>query len=65
MDEAAGLFERMIVVDPENADAHANLGLTLTARGARNRAALAFREALRLDPDHAGARGGLADIGTP
>ena len=39
MDEAARHFERLIAVDPENADAHANLGFALAAAGARARAA--------------------------
>lgn len=44
------------------AQAHANLAFVLTAQGKREEAALGYREALRLDPDLALARGALARL---
>lgn len=56
-------FERLIATEPENADAHANLGVVLMARGERSAAAREFGEALRIDPNHARAQEGLRPTG--
>ena len=60
--EATRHFEQVVAVDPDDADARANLAFALAAAGERERAALAFREALRIQGDHEGARAGLQDL---
>ena len=62
MPDAARTFDRLTAIDPDNAEAHTNLGAVLLAQGARERAAQEFRAALEISPDHARARDGLRQL---
>jgi Flp pilus assembly protein TadD len=42
--------------EPDNAEAHGNLGQALAALGQRDEAIAHFKEALRLNPNHRDAR---------
>ena len=57
--EALPHFERAVELQPEDADLRHALGRALLALGRREAAIAQFREALRLNPNHAGAREGL------
>ena len=57
--EAAAQLDRVLEIDPDNSDAHANLGTVLVARGDFTRASREFRAALRMDPRHPAALRGL------
>lgn len=54
--EAEAAFRMAIKLDPANADAHINLGGILHTQGMDTEAIQLYREALRLNPDHAIAR---------
>ncbi|PYQ97833.1 MAG: hypothetical protein DMF96_13040 [Acidobacteria bacterium] len=60
--EAARQFEHLAAIEPDNADAHTNLGVVFLTEGARDLAAREFRAALQLSPDHALAREGLRKV---
>jgi Flp pilus assembly protein TadD len=50
---------------PDDVDAHFELGSVLAQNGRRDEAAVHFREALRLRPDHALAREALQKLDAP
>jgi tetratricopeptide (TPR) repeat protein len=54
-------LEAQLARDPLDPDTHANRGWQLLEEGNTKRATLAFREALRLDPEHEWAREGLVE----
>ena len=54
-------LRREIQQDPGNADAHYRLGQALQRQGQETAARQEFREALRLEPQHAGARRSLEE----
>ncbi len=58
--EAEEAYRAAIDLQPDLPDTHADLGRLYLLRGDARRAEAAFREALRCDPAHAGAREGLA-----
>ena len=53
------LCERIQEFDPDNADAHTNLGAVFLTQGSHDLADREFRAALQLNPDHLLAREGL------
>lgn len=55
-------LQQVIAVQPENADAHLQLGLALLALNRLDDAGQAFRRTLEISPDYADARIGLARI---
>jgi YaiO family outer membrane protein len=59
---AAALLRQLIVSEPENADAHLQLGYSLLALGRLDEAEASFRQTLALAPDYADARIGLARV---
>jgi YaiO family outer membrane protein len=59
---AVELLRRLLVAEPENADAHLQLGLSLLALGRLEEAEAAFRRTLAIAPDYADARIGLARV---
>jgi Flp pilus assembly protein TadD len=58
-DEAIRHLEQSLRLNPNNADAHNELGALLANRGEIAEAIPHFEQALRLDPNHAGARENL------
>jgi predicted O-linked N-acetylglucosamine transferase (SPINDLY family) len=52
LDQAVDYYERALVLGPDNADAHNNLGLVLAAQGKLDQAVAHFERALALDPDY-------------
>jgi Flp pilus assembly protein TadD len=54
--EAIAHFRRVLEINPQNADAHLNLGVALRLSGQRAAALDSVTEALRLRPDSEGAR---------
>jgi tetratricopeptide (TPR) repeat protein len=59
---AAQLFVEALRFDPQNAEAHYNLGLVRMKWGDMAAASSSFREVLRIDPGHAAAQHRLASI---
>ncbi|HEX9932473.1 MAG TPA: tetratricopeptide repeat protein, partial [Allosphingosinicella sp.] len=59
---AADLLARVAAAEPDNSDAHLQLGLALLALGRLDEAEAAFGETLRLAPDYSDARLGLARV---
>jgi Flp pilus assembly protein TadD len=59
---AAATFERLIATDPDNADAHSNLGAIYLTEGANALAEREFRAALEINPAHALARQGIQKL---
>jgi tetratricopeptide (TPR) repeat protein/predicted Ser/Thr protein kinase len=57
---AMEMEKRALSIDPELADAHSWLGVTLLSLGKTDEAIAEIREALRLEPDNAQAHQGLA-----
>ena len=55
-------LEKALALDPNSADAHANLGMVYLAAGERDRARAHLETALRLDPRSQTARLGLARL---
>ncbi len=49
-DQASGEFKAILALDPDNVEAHANLGVLLTFRGAYDRAIPELRRAFELRP---------------
>lgn len=60
-DESLGASRRMLASDPHSADGHSALGWTLLWAGDHQQARGHFRESLRIDPSHPGARAGLLE----
>jgi tetratricopeptide (TPR) repeat protein len=63
--EAMGAYRSVIEVEPQSADAWANLGRALAALGRRPEAKSALERALAIDAGHAGAHEVLRSIGEP
>jgi Tfp pilus assembly protein PilF len=61
--QAVRELEQLLQIDPDNADAHTNLGVVFASQGQQERAAREFAEALRLNPGQAKAREGLRLLG--
>ena len=61
-DEAIGLIERSLELEPERADWHSNLGIVLQDRLRLDDAAAAYRRAIVLDPSHANAHSNLGVV---
>jgi YaiO family outer membrane protein len=59
---AVELLQRLLLTEPENADAHLQLGLSLLALGRLDEAEAAFRRTLAIAPDYPDARIGLARV---
>lgn len=59
---AAELLRQLIAVEPQNADAHLQLGLSLLALGKLGEAEAAFRRTLTIAPAYADAQIGLARV---
>ena len=55
MENASRQFRLALELNPDHADAHANLGSALAQQGAYDEALRQFDEALRIDPRHAAA----------
>jgi tetratricopeptide (TPR) repeat protein len=53
---------RALEFAPQNADAHFNLGVAYWKKGWENKAALEFKKALKLNPNHYKARGMLLQV---
>ena len=51
-DRAAGLYERLLALDPNNAEIHNNLGLTLHYLGRSSEAIRRLNDGVTLDPAH-------------
>lgn len=62
LEEAVEVSGRAVELLPEDAEAWTLRGVVLTAAGERDGARTAFEEALRLNPSHAVALGGLAGL---
>jgi len=62
LDEAVGLYERVLAADPGHAEAHRLLGLLSIQRGQTGEAERRLREAIRLAPDSAKAYDNLAVV---
>jgi tetratricopeptide (TPR) repeat protein len=60
--EAAELIERIIALDPQNADAHNNLGNILEGLGKGPEAESCYRRAIALRPGHAPAHNNLGVV---
>ena len=58
-DEALSLIERVIALDPGNADAHSNRGIILERLGRSGEAQASYRTAVAVNPDHAPAHNHL------
>lgn len=59
---AAQLLRRLLVAEPDNADAHLQLGLSLLALGRLDEAEASFRRTLAIAPAYADAQIGLARV---
>lgn len=59
---AEAAYGRALELDPESIEGHYGLGVTLEAQGRRDAAAREYRDVLKLDPGHQGARDGLARV---
>lgn len=64
IEEAAELYERVLVLDPRNKFAYYNLGLIDQTRGLDDRAVAAYRQALAIDPSFVPALFNLAILRT-
>lgn len=51
-DKAAELYEQLLVLDPNNAETHNNLGITLHYIGRSNEALRLLNEGVAIDPAH-------------
>ena len=64
IEEAADLYERVLVLDPRNKFAYYNLGLIDQTRGRDDQAVASYRQALAIDPSFVPALFNLATIRT-
>ena len=62
LEAAIPCFQRVLDLEPQNADAHFNLGLAHWKNGFKRRAIFEFKTALKLNPNHAKAKGFLSEI---
>lgn len=60
--EATEILEKAVVADPESVPAHYNYGVALEESGRKKEAEAQYKETLKLDPKHQGARDGLARL---
>jgi superkiller protein 3 len=60
VDEAIAAYHKAIELDPKNAPAHYNLGITLRAQGKVDEAIAAYRKAIEIDPIYFDAHANLA-----
>ena len=58
---AVDLIKKALTITPENADAHYNLGLTLSELGKLEEAVASYRKALAIRPDYAKAHNNLCN----
>ena len=61
-DEAIAQYSEALRINPDDADAHYNLGDALRNLGKYDEAAARYSEALRLKPDYLEARRSLEDL---
>jgi predicted TPR repeat methyltransferase len=61
-DEAVGLIERSVALEPGLADWHSNLGIVYQSVGRLEEAAAEYRRAIALDPGHANAYSNLGVV---
>ena len=59
LSKAVECFERMLTIDPDNAEGHNNLGNTLYVLGQPNAAGKSYMKALAIEPDYAEAHNNL------
>jgi Flp pilus assembly protein TadD len=59
---AEDAFRKAVQLDPNNAEAHANLGVALANQGKRAEAIAEFRQALRLNPNNSMAHNNLGTV---
>ena len=59
LSKAAECFERMLTIDPDNAEGHNNLGNTLYVLGQPNAAGKSYMKALAIEPAYAEAHNNL------
>lgn len=62
MKQAIAHFEKVLLLDPSNADANNNLGNVYATMGDSTRAALYYQNTLKTDPDHVGACNNLGNV---
>jgi len=55
-------YSKALELDPESLEAHYGLGICYEAQGRKDRAAREYRDVLKLDPAHAGAKEGLRRV---
>ena len=60
-EEAEEAFKQAIRIDPDDAEAHYNLGLAYYRLGFYKDAIEAYKQAIRIDPDYVGAHGNLGN----
>jgi Flp pilus assembly protein TadD len=61
-EDAIALLQRVATLEPQNEQAHYNLGITYRLSGDKVRAAAEFGAALKLRPDYADASRALSDM---
>jgi tetratricopeptide (TPR) repeat protein len=65
LDAAVWSFQRVLELEPEDADAHFNLGLSYWKTGLRRQANFEFKTVLKLNPEHIKAKRFLSEIVCP
>lgn len=58
--ECQSLYQQVIALEPENADAHLNLALAFQYQGELDAATASYRSALKIDPENGDARMAMA-----
>ena len=61
MEEAEASYKQAIVLKPDFAEAHSNLGITLQALGRLDEAEASYKQAIVLKPDFAEAHSNLGN----
>jgi len=59
---AEASYARALELDPESIEGHYGLGVTFEAQEKKDKAAREYRDVLKLDPSHAGAKEGLRRV---